>query len=358
VWRYRLPNPDFGKVPGAPRQKRYTYKGDSAGVQLDKAKHLYGQYETDQKADQLDATPGARTVGEVLTEWLAAGNWEPETRRHYERYAEANIRPALGAVRLDGLTKGHVAQFYGTLTRSGKADGSGMAPGTVRQVHAVLSQVLDYAASWEYVPVNVAHKAKLPKARHDAALKADQVPTTAQVLAMIDQASEADGTLFTVLAHCGLRRGEASALRWEDIDLNTGTLSVHKDRGSIDKQPGGWRPKCPKNGKGRTMGLSPAVVDRLRTLRATSADGYVFGTGETPIMPVEVNRKVVAASEATGPHRTAHAMRHFMATTLLDNQASMATVADRLGDTITVTQDTYVHFVKESTKAAASLLDI
>src|ERR1039458_10397522 len=98
VWYYRLPNPD--KSPGAPRQKRYTYKGEETGAPLAKAKRLYGQAETAWEADRLAASPGTRTVGEVLTSWLTAGNWEPETRRHYERHAEQSIRPALGAYRL------------------------------------------------------------------------------------------------------------------------------------------------------------------------------------------------------------------------------------------------------------------
>jgi integrase len=55
----------------------------------------------------------------------------------------------------------------------------------------------------------------------------------------------------------GLRRGEILALRWEDIDFNSGTLSV---RQSLEQSRAGLAFKAPKTAKGRRVVALPTLT--------------------------------------------------------------------------------------------------
>jgi len=68
---------------------------------------------------------------------------------------------------------------------------------------------------------------------------------------------------------CGLRRGEICVIRWKNINLDTGQLSVVN---SIEESRGGMREKAPKNGKGRTVALPPMLIAELRKHRLQQAE--------------------------------------------------------------------------------------
>ena len=96
-------------------------------------------------------------------------------------------------------------------------------------------------------------------------------------------------TLFALIAATGLRKGEALALRWVDIDFERGTLTV---RGTLSTIRGGWAITEPKTRSSRRV-LLPApggmalLADHRRTQaqeRAHAMDmwterGFVFTTG-------------------------------------------------------------------------------
>jgi integrase len=348
-FRPRVKGPD-----GKTHQLGHTHHGDATSAALWRSQILYGKHEAKTAAEALEADPGSRTVSEVLTLWLDSITVEPATARYYRRHAET-IRAALGTLRIDQLTRGHVEQLYRTLSTSGKSDGTGMAPGTVAQVHAVLTLTLDYAEAFEWVPRNVAAKAKLPKANglHGKAVTAQEIPSTEQVEAMISYDGPVFGTVIMVLAHCGMRRGELCALKWSDVDLKAGTLTVQR---SIDEQTGILpREKGRKAGGTVKMDLAPFCVQALQAHRdmfGPSFNPYVFGPtrGDTPLSGKAVSRKVTAAADATGQRWTAHSLRHYMASKFLSNGYTLAEVAARLGDTVEVTARVYVHFLKDSAK--------
>jgi len=67
----------------------------------------------------------------------------------------------------------------------------------------------------------------------------------------------------------GLRRGEILGLRWSDIDLATGTITVVQ---SLEQTKEGVRLKSPKTHRGRRSIVLPAItVEALRSHRAKQA---------------------------------------------------------------------------------------
>jgi integrase len=84
-------------------------------------------------------------------------------------------------------------------------------------------------------------------------LEADE---TAELIEAVRNTPLLVPTLLAVL--CGLRRGEICALRWRNVDLMTGQISVVE---SLEQTKAGLRFKSPKSGKGRTVALSATMVD-------------------------------------------------------------------------------------------------
>jgi hypothetical protein len=101
-----------------------------------------------------------RTLAAFLDGWLEGtvkGSVKATTYESYERLIRCHIKPELGAHKLKTLAPDHVQALY-----QRKLD-SGLAPGTVRQIHSVLSRALDQAVRWGTVPRN-ACKADLVQA--------------------------------------------------------------------------------------------------------------------------------------------------------------------------------------------------
>ena len=92
------------------------------------------------------------------------------------------------------------------------------------------------------------------------------LPQTAELIEAVRGTPIFIPTLLAVL--CGLRRGEICALRWRNVDLAAGQMSVVE---SLEQTKAGLRFKSPKSGKGRTVALSETVVEELRAHRVKRA---------------------------------------------------------------------------------------
>lgn len=124
------------------------------------------------------------------------------------------LTPELGRLRLAGqLGPARVQRLHASLLARG------LRASTVRRVHAALHRALAQAVSWRLVSVNVADLADPPQ----AARKEMAALTPPQVRAFLDEANgERLEALFALAVTAGLRRGELLALRWADIDLDSG----------------------------------------------------------------------------------------------------------------------------------------
>lgn len=133
-------------------------------------------------------------------------------------------------------------------------------------MHRVLKQALGQAVKWGTVNRNVASLVKPPKVSRIEMQTLD-VGHAARMIDLARRETIFIPVLLGVL--CGLRRGEICALRWRNIDLDSGQLSVVA---SLEEIKGRVREKSPKNGKGRTVALPPLLIAELRRHRRQQAE--------------------------------------------------------------------------------------
>jgi integrase len=80
---------------------------------------------------------------------------------------------------------------------------------------------------------------------------------------------------------CGLRMGESLGLRWSDIDLEAGTLRVHRQLQRV-REGGGLVFSEPKNASRRTIDLPQRALEALRSHR--ECDGRGIGKATAALL--------------------------------------------------------------------------
>src|SRR3712207_4541430 len=132
-----------------------------------------------------------------------------------------HIKPALGHRKLKNLAPDHVQYFY-----QSKLD-AGLAPGTVRLMHGILHKALEQAVKWGVVSRNVCRAVTPPKPNPEEIRPLDAEQSKRMLEASRGNRLEA---LYILAITAGLRIGELLALKWEDVDLETGALRVRRTR--------------------------------------------------------------------------------------------------------------------------------
>jgi integrase len=313
--------------------------------------------------------PNKTTLAEYLTRWLDHIKTQVQPRTH-GGYIEkvAQLTPRLGSIPLSKLKPEHISAAYSAALASGRRDGKagGLSARSVHHMHRVLSQALGQALRWGAVNRNVAELVDPPKCDR-VEMKTLDVD---QATAMIELARGEPIFIPMLLGVlCGLRRGEICAVRWRNIKLDTGQLSVVA---SIEESKGGMREKAPKNGKGRSVALPPMLITELRKHRLQQAewllrlgvrltdDHYICmrQDGET-VWPTSIARAFRTFLRAHNlPMIRFHDLRHSHASHMLASNVHPKIVQERLGhSTIAITMDTYSHAMPNMQADAAATIN-
>ena len=287
------------------------------------------------------------------------------TLYHYRQYIDREIVPVLGSIRLSRLKALDIDRLYGNLRKRG------LAPATIRQVHAILRASLNQAERWGLVQRNVAKLASAPSQPQ----REQHPPTVEEVRTLVRAAAALDplfGLYIRVMVATGARRAEVCGLRWSDVDFDAGTLNVAR---SYTVVPGVRGDRPTKTRSTRLVILDPITLDGLRSGLELSvalaaqfgfaADarraGYVFTddpAGTTAWRPDTANARWVKARSAVGlTGIRLHDLRHFQATQLLDAGVPVPTVAARLGHADgTTTMKIYAHRTRRADQEAADVV--
>ncbi len=156
---------------------------------------------------------------------IAVQRVAPRTHDGYWSKTRNWIIPNIGQHRLDRLEPEHLDAMYAVMFRKK------LAPSHVLKVHRILSRALKIAVRRGKIGHNVAEMIDPPSAQCGDQDNLTQEEAR-QVLAA---AGRRNGTRWSVALACGLRQGESIGLRWEFLDLDTGTVG---SGGSSSATPG------------------------------------------------------------------------------------------------------------------------
>jgi integrase len=312
------------------------------------------------------------TVGDLIRQWLdlAKSELSPTTARGYEWIVKTYITPTLDKVPLAKVKTAQLDRFYAHLREKGGQDGKPLSAATVRQVHAILRRALQQGVRWGWITTNPATLASPPRVRTLELAP----PDPAQVVKLIETATASDpdfGCYLHLAATTGARRGELCGLRWKDVDIDGGTLTI--SRAIVEAAHSVLVEKDTKTHASRRIALDPDSVDALKAHRKRAEeragacavqrreDSYVFSAdpdGLRPWAPNDVTKDFIRLRKTAGLTSVRlHDLRHFAATRLLAAGVPVRTVSGRLGHSnAATTLGVYAHFVEESDREAAEKL--
>ena len=304
-----------------------------------------------------DAT---RTLNEWVEQWCAttleASPRKATTKALYRSLVQSHVlRRGIGTRRLDRLRPTDIDAWIVSLREP-------LSSASINKVFLVLRSCLDDAVRDGLLAGNPARLVKQPAVTRTEARHL----SPAEVGMLLGRLSGGRyDRVITLIAYMGLRKGEALALRWSDIDLNRSTIRI---AGTLTRLDGRLVTSEPKTASSRrTLPLSAEVLallveqrraqdaDRLRAANAWRDTGAVFTTpaGE-PLDPRNVLRAVTVAAEQVGlVGVNVHSLRHSAATAMLESGVHLKGVSTLLGHSdIRVTAETYAHLSDEVARSA------
>ncbi|MEV0006405.1 site-specific integrase [Micromonospora sp. NPDC050980] len=331
------------------------------------------------------SNPRRITVEQWLRRWLQSlpGRVRRSTAATYGHHVDHYLIPHLGKHTLAGLRPAHIETMFTTIAPLTTRTGRPISAATMQRIRATLRRALNMAIREQLLLVNPARLILLPRphrhrpqpwsAARVAAWQNDGQRPTVSVWTP-DQLARfltfaADDPLYPLwwlAALRGLRRGELCALRWTDLDLAEGTLTVNHHIAHVHGRP---YLDSPKTAAGqRTIALDRTTIAVLRKHQQhqqqlfTDAsalwlpDGAVFTRPDTrPIRPDWLTHHFAARVTTSGlPPVRLHDLRHGAATLALTAHADLKTVQDMLGHTsYAFTADTYTTVLPERARQVA-----
>ena len=232
-------------------------------------KFVYGktQKEADNKAAELkislkkgiDVSASSDSFEVWANHWTTYKKGMVKADRYSDVKSKAEVWiDAIGNAQITQIKPFQLQSILFTIAKENPKTGAPMAKKTVRGYMQVIKAIFEFAVDNRVMEYNPAAKLEAPqnvkepiKRRHlteEERLRVIEFKHRAQPSAMLMMMS-------------GLRRGEATALLWNDIDFENCTISVTK---SYDFKAKEFKP--PKNGKARVVDVPDVLIDYLKTL--------------------------------------------------------------------------------------------
>lgn len=239
------------------------------------------------------------------------------------------------------------------------------APDTVSKHASTLRQILDQAVSDRVLVRNPLDGIELP-----TVVETEKRFLTVTEVCRLAEKATTNGPLVWTLATCGLRFGEAAALRYSDLDRNNARLAVNRSVSLVDGKP--VLSPYPKGKSRRVVAVPASVLDQLpkggdpeALLFPDSRGGFMRANNvrrrwwndaitEAKIYPKPDDEKDAASWSAFTPHE----LRHTAASLAIQAGANIKAVQNMLGHrSAALTLDRYGHLYPSDVDAVGIAID-
>lgn len=382
--------------------KRYFYRWSGKGGKRHSvyAKTLDDLREKEKEiakdiSDGIKAEARNVTLNDIYKLWKETKRGLKNTTfQNYCYMYEMFVKHAFGKSRIANIKKSDVKRFYNTL-----ADEKGLQSNTIDSIHTVVHQLFAVAIDDDYIRSNPSDNAirELKKSREFITEKRSAL-TDAQEKLFLDFLKKTSTyrhwyPVFAVMVGSGLRVGEITGLRWQDIDLDNGIIDVNhtlvyyshrivkpgEKNGcyfaiNSTKTPASKRHipmldyvreafKMERQNQEEIGIESTAVVDGYRGFIFVNRFGNVQhqGTLNKAIYRIirDCNAKQIdSGRELLLPHFSCHSLRHTFATRMCEKGVNIKVIQDVMGHTdIATTMNIYTDATSDMKNQAFKLLN-
>lgn len=357
------------------KTKYYVVVEQNAGPDGRRVRKSHGGFDRQKDAKQAlnsilvsqrDGTfiaPSKQTVEQFLTkEWLPGirSTIRSSTWDSYSRNIRLHVIPKLGAVPLSKLGPSLLNQLYAALATEPKP----LAPRTIRYVHVIVHRALKDAVKWEKIrrnPADMSNPPRVPKTNEMAAWSASDLRTFLELVR-----GDRLHALYLLACTTGMRRGEVLGLRWKDVDLERGRISISQTLVSVAYAVQISEPKTQRSR--RSIAIDPATLAALRARRVGQLEekmawgpgwtenGLVFTREDGSLFhPQSLSTAFEAHVKRWElPRLSFHGLRHTYATLALASGMKPWNLSDRLGhSSVAFTLQVYRHAIPADQDEAA-----
>ncbi|WP_433326550.1 tyrosine-type recombinase/integrase [Spirillospora sp. CA-294931] len=339
------------------KRKRLKRKGRTEDIVKDKLIEALGELDKGVKPERNYTV--ARAVNDFLTTF-ARSSKSTSTKDTYRSLADHQIIPLIGRIELKRLTADDVETWL-----NGRTDH--LTSSSLSIVHSLLKRSIRRAARHDKVDRNVAELVDTPAGK--AGRKSKSL-TLKQAKAVLKEATKPEHKLgaYVILAiTTGLRTEELRKLKWEAVDLETGTVYVLR----ADRHNDETKTRLSRRG----LGLSDMGVEALKALKARQAaeklkagesyqdhDLVICREDGTPYTARFVRwwfRKVLKAAGLNADEWTPRELRHTFVSILSDHDVPIEKISLLVGHSDThITETVYRHQLKPEIREGAEHMNV
>lgn len=376
----RLTDKKYRIVYNVPSNGKRKQKTETlAGVTKKEAEAIYAQRMKEVSDGKYAAPNGGMTCDDLFVRFMKsrARLCAPSTLQQYEVMLKVRLRPSFGAKKLADIKTIDILSAYESW-----AD-SKVGARTIIHAHNLLRATLNKAVKWELIsrsPADSISPDDLPKPkRHEPTaldeaglqtlLREARQPTQRSINRRYLSTYSAFYPAIFFAAYTGARRGEVLAIRWTDLNLDSGEVTIARSLTDAGKC---LTFKRPKNNRSRTISISKALVVVMRAHRASQAaerlalgaayqdQALAFARPDgSPFPPWNFGVAFRNLVERAGVKRIRlHDLRDTHASLLAKAGIPIQVISKRLGhSSIGITFDRYLAMYRDQDEAAASAFD-
>lgn len=281
-----------------------------------------------------------------------ADEWEEEHSKKIEYYTQScyiaplkDLKSEFGDFDITEITSIIFQRFLDNMATKG------YAKQTIKLRRIVMSQIFDYAIFQGYAQYNPIKVCKVSKqAKQTIRLLPDETD--------IDKIKNDTDTFFgrycMLLMYTGLRKEEALALNYEDLDFNNNLIRVNKAL-IFENGKGIIRDKTKTESGNRFVPFLPVLKDIFKEHK----DGLIFTFDGQPIKKYQFDKGFDKFRKEIGLTCTSHQLRHYFATVCFDAGLDEKDTQEIMGHSkISTTKDIYTHIRKQRKEEAFNKLNL
>jgi len=292
--------------------------------------------------------PEQTTFAQFAHRWLidyVPVAYKPSTRAEYAACVRNHLLPWFGSLDLSEVSTARVQSYVAT------ANASELSAASVRNHLTVLRSMLSVAQLWGLVDTNPIDGVVEPRAQ-----QADMSYLSPPEMRLLIESTPAKWRpLIATACLLGLRKGELLAIRWSDLDFESGTLRVTHTlyRGSL--QPPKTRYSV------RSVPLPATLTGLLQQEQAKrrSESGFVFSQDGKPLDSRVPGRVLSRSLRAAGLKTLRfHDLRHSFVAAHIAAGTPVKVIQALVGHaTIKTTMDVYGHLIPALYGQAATAIE-